>query len=233
MICAGTSSNGWLHSSLILRQPVEFSKTYLDSITSSSVSKSPSVRARRTGEDLWKCAVDAGAKRLRPIILTSVTTIAGLLPMAMGWFGTEEFLAPMAITIVWGLVFSTIGTLFVVPCGVMLFDLVKRAFQLLVPQEPTAGGEIHSFLDVAIMALLLSPLMSTFLAIPFAIVGIVFGAKARGAIRRGPQEAAQAASGRAVSAPAKLVWTIAAWAVIVPVASVLGTGLTTESESGS
>lgn len=154
-------------------------------------------KAQRTGDPLSKCAVGAGAKRLRPIILTSVTTIAGLLPMAMGWFGSEEFLAPMAITIVWGLVFSTIGTLFVVPCGVMLFDVLKRALLLLVPQERVEGGEILSFLDVAIMALLLSPLMSYLLAVPFAVVGIVFGAKARGAVRRGPEEVARAASRRA------------------------------------
>jgi len=133
-------------------------------------------KARRAGQPLIQAAIDAGAKRLRPIILTSVTTIAGLLPMAMGWFGAEEFLAPMAITILWGLVFSTIGTLFVVPCGVMLFDAVRRAFMLLVPRDATEEGEITSYLDVAILALLASALMSMFLAAIPAVVAIVFAA---------------------------------------------------------
>ncbi len=98
-------------------------------------------KARRAGRPLLQAAVEAGAKRLRPIILTSVTTIAGLLPMSLGWFGAEEFLKPMAITIMWGLVFSTLGTLLVVPCGVVLFDGVRRAFELLLPREAGANDE--------------------------------------------------------------------------------------------
>ncbi len=137
-------------------------------------------KARRAGQPLLQAAIDAGTKRLRPIILTSVTTIAGLLPMAMGWFGAEEFLKPMAITILWGLVFSTLGTLFVVPCGVMLFDTVRRTFMLLMPNGETEvakdAGEIPSYLDVAIMALLFSAAMSSFVGALPAVVGIFFAA---------------------------------------------------------
>jgi len=136
-------------------------------------------KARRAGQPLLEAAIDAGARRIRPIILTSVTTIAGLLPMAMGWFGAEEFLKPMAITILWGLVFSTIGTLFVVPCGVMFFDTVRRAFMLVIPRETREETETESYLDVAILALLLSVLMAKFTAalpvIP-AAVAVVFAA---------------------------------------------------------
>lgn len=145
-------------------------------------------KARRAGQPLLQAAIDGGGKRLRPIILTSVTTIAGLTPMAMGWFGAEEFLKPMAITILWGLVFSTLGTLLVVPCGVMLFDTVRRSFMLLVPQDAPEETEIPSYLDIAIMSLVVSGILRLiFGVIPVgilpAVVAIVFGAMASWRLR--------------------------------------------------
>ena len=59
--------------------------------------------------------VQAGCMRLRPIILTSLTTIAGLLPMAMGLGGMSLTWGPLANTIVWGLAVGTLLTLFLIP----------------------------------------------------------------------------------------------------------------------
>ena len=71
---------------------------------------------RRKGIETMEAVLEGAAVRLRPIILTSVTTIGGLTPMAIGLGGRSETWAPMASTIIFGLFFSTVGTLFVIPC---------------------------------------------------------------------------------------------------------------------
>jgi multidrug efflux pump subunit AcrB len=69
--------------------------------------------------------VEASATRLRPIILTSVTTIGGLLPTAVGIGGRSVVWGPMASTIIFGLLFSTLTALLLVPCLYGLFDDLK------------------------------------------------------------------------------------------------------------
>ncbi len=70
--------------------------------------------------------IDASRKRLRPILLTSITTILGLMPLALGIFGKERMLTPMAISIVWGLTFSSIFTLLLIPCLYAIIDDIKN-----------------------------------------------------------------------------------------------------------
>jgi multidrug efflux pump subunit AcrB len=81
--------------------------------------------ARRAGIDRWKSVVQAGITRLRPIILTTVTTIGGLLPTAIGIGGSSAVWRPLANTIAWGLLFSTILTLFIIPCVLSIVDDVR------------------------------------------------------------------------------------------------------------
>ncbi len=71
---------------------------------------------RRDGLEVDDAIVEAARLRLRPIFLTSVTTIAGLLPLAIGFGGRSELLGPMATAIAWGLTFSTVLILVIVPC---------------------------------------------------------------------------------------------------------------------
>lgn len=71
---------------------------------------------RRKGIETMEAILEGATVRLRPIILTSVTTIGGLTPMAIGLGGRSETWAPMASTIIFGLFFSTVGTLFIIPC---------------------------------------------------------------------------------------------------------------------
>ena len=70
---------------------------------------------RRDGYNRWRSIINAGRIRLRPIILTSVTTILGLMPMALGLGGKSDTWGPLAQTIVWGLGVATLLTLFVIP----------------------------------------------------------------------------------------------------------------------
>ena len=70
---------------------------------------------RERGYNRWYAILKGGSVRLRPIILTSVTTIIGLIPMAIGLGGKSPIWMPMANTIIFGLAFATVMTLFVMP----------------------------------------------------------------------------------------------------------------------
>ncbi len=72
-------------------------------------------RYRERGYNKWYAILKGGSLRLRPIILTSLTTIIGLIPMAVGLGGKSPIWMPMANTIIFGLAFATIMTLFVMP----------------------------------------------------------------------------------------------------------------------
>lgn len=79
-------------------------------------------KGREEGIERREAIVRAGALRLRPVILTSVTTIFGLLPLAFGLFGLSPFLTPVAVAIVWGLTFATLLTLLLVPSIYAIVD---------------------------------------------------------------------------------------------------------------
>ena len=70
--------------------------------------------------------VDATKHRLRPILLTSVTTVAGLLPMAYGIGGSDPFSAPMALAMGYGILFATPLTLILLPCLLLIQGDMKR-----------------------------------------------------------------------------------------------------------
>ena len=72
-------------------------------------------RARRNGMPMLEAVAQAGAQRLRPVILTTMTTVAALLPMAFGLLGSSKSYGPFAAAIAFGLLFAMFGTLFVIP----------------------------------------------------------------------------------------------------------------------
>ncbi|MGI9248650.1 MAG: efflux RND transporter permease subunit, partial [Woeseiaceae bacterium] len=77
------------------------------------------------GKDRYDAIMEAGVARLRPILMTSLTTALGLLPMAMGFGEGSEVRTPMAITVIGGLVVSTLLTLVVIPVVYSLMDRKK------------------------------------------------------------------------------------------------------------
>ena len=80
-------------------------------------------------EERLEAIIDAVVGRLRPIIVTALTTLGGVMPMAYGLGGYDSIVAPMSLAIGWGLAISTLVTLFLVPC---LYTVASdlRAFSL-------------------------------------------------------------------------------------------------------
>jgi len=79
-----------------------------------------SLRGSNSDASLREIVVDATKHRLRPILLTSVTTVAGLLPMAYGLGGSDPFSAPMALAMGYGILFATPLTLVLLPCLLLI-----------------------------------------------------------------------------------------------------------------
>jgi len=73
-------------------------------------------RRRREGQDIDQALIGAGGERLRPILMTTATTVLALFPMALGLGAGDELRAPLAITVIGGLTVATILTLIVIPC---------------------------------------------------------------------------------------------------------------------
>jgi len=77
---------------------------------------------RAQGKEQFDAIMEAGTARLRPILMTSLTTALGLLPMALGFGEGAEVRTPMAITVIGGLLVSTLLTLVVIPVVYSLLD---------------------------------------------------------------------------------------------------------------
>src|SRR5690606_857308 len=82
---------------------------------------------RAEGMEKTAAIMTAGRARLRPILMTTLTTVLGLLPMAIGFGEGAEVRTPMAITVIGGLLTSTILTLVVIPVVYSLLDRKKYA----------------------------------------------------------------------------------------------------------
>ncbi|MCI5730228.1 MAG: efflux RND transporter permease subunit [Eubacterium sp.] len=78
---------------------------------------------RRGGMEKREAIREAGMTRLRPILMTALTTVLGLLPMVVGGSMGTDMTRPMAIVTIGGLIYGTLLTLFVVPC---IYDLLNR-----------------------------------------------------------------------------------------------------------
>jgi len=88
---------------------------------------------RQRGYNKWRAILKGGGVRLRPIILTSVTTVSGLIPMAIGLGGKSPIWMPLASTIIFGLSAATFLTLFVMPA---LYAITTDLHTLIEHKQP-------------------------------------------------------------------------------------------------
>jgi hydrophobic/amphiphilic exporter-1 (mainly G- bacteria), HAE1 family len=77
---------------------------------------------RERGYELYEAIAISGRSRLRPVIMTSATTILGMLPLAMSKGSGSELWSPMGVSVIGGLIFSTIVTLVLVPVVYAIFS---------------------------------------------------------------------------------------------------------------
>ena len=83
-------------------------------------------RERQRGGSLLAAVQEAGAARFRPILLTSITTFAGLAPLLLERGAQADFLKPMAISLGFGVLFATVVTLVLVPAAYLALNDVQR-----------------------------------------------------------------------------------------------------------
>lgn len=79
-------------------------------------------RSRREGVARYDAIIEAGQRRIRPIVMTSLTTILALLPLTFGFGEGAALRAPMAWAVIGGLLTSTLLTLVVIPCVYLIVD---------------------------------------------------------------------------------------------------------------
>jgi HAE1 family hydrophobic/amphiphilic exporter-1 len=84
----------------------------------------------REGLSRREAIVEAGRRRIRPIVMTSLTTILALLPLTIGFGESVALRSPMALAVIGGLITSTLLTLAVIPCVYDIFDQVREKIKL-------------------------------------------------------------------------------------------------------
>jgi HAE1 family hydrophobic/amphiphilic exporter-1 len=100
---------------------------------------------RAEGMEIKEALIEAGATRLRPILMTTLTTILGFIPMAVMGGSGSEMRRPLAVSLIGGLAFGSLLTLFVIPTAYYIYDGIAHRISLLFlrvlhPGELPSGG---------------------------------------------------------------------------------------------
>jgi multidrug efflux pump subunit AcrB len=95
-------------------------------------------RRRRDGLSAYDAIYQAGARRFRPVLLTTLTTFGGLAPMIFETSRQAQFMIPMAISLGFGILFATGISLIIVPCLYVITDDIRRFLLLLRPSRKEA-----------------------------------------------------------------------------------------------
>jgi multidrug efflux pump subunit AcrB len=110
------------------------------------------VGAIREGKKRDEAIIDAGMKRARPIVMTTIAMAAGMMPSALAFGAGGEFRSPMALAVIGGLMFSTVLSLVFVPAmfmvmddvGVLFWRLGKRLIVSSAETEEAGRGSDHN-----------------------------------------------------------------------------------------
>ncbi|MQB21443.1 AcrB/AcrD/AcrF family protein [Agrobacterium tumefaciens] len=105
------------------------------------------IEMRRHGMERVQAMVEAGRKRARPIIMTSIAMSAGMLPSALGVGEGGSFRAPMAIAVIGGIIVSTVLSLIVVPAFFLIMDDLSRLLSHLFGRFIGKKEEEHPILS--------------------------------------------------------------------------------------
>jgi len=109
-------------------------------------------RARERGETLINAVLHAGQRRFRAIILTSITTFIGLVPIMTETSLQAKIVIPMAVSLAFGVLFATLVTLLLVPCLYVISSDINRGLTKILPwlfkkpsqqTPPTSTGEVE------------------------------------------------------------------------------------------
>jgi multidrug efflux pump subunit AcrB len=98
-------------------------------------------RARAGGAELKEAILAGTRERLRPVLLTTLTTIGGLTPLLFERSLQAQLVQPLAITLIFGLMFSMFLVLFFVPAVLGIGDDMKRRFRRRWPVDPGRAAE--------------------------------------------------------------------------------------------
>jgi multidrug efflux pump subunit AcrB len=121
------------------------------------------IMAQKKGVERDEAIIEAGLARLRPIMMTTIAMIAGMLPIAMSWGVGTETKSPMAVAVIGGLITSTLFTLVVVPSVYTIVDDLKTFvgrfihFRQFHEGDFEAAAEVHLVLPAETEALAVEP----------------------------------------------------------------------------
>jgi len=96
---------------------------------------------RERGADLLEATLEASRARFRPILMTALSTIVGILPIAAGVGAGGEARAPLGVAVVGGMLFSTALTVFVVPATYVVLERLRGAGREPTPHPATAASQ--------------------------------------------------------------------------------------------
>ncbi|MDO6526739.1 efflux RND transporter permease subunit [Motilimonas sp. 1_MG-2023] len=95
-------------------------------------------KTRDQGKPLHQVVLHSGCRRFRAILLTSLTTFIGLMPIMMETSMQAQMVIPMAVSLAYGVLFSTVVTLFLIPSLYLMIDDIQRVVQRIRGKKPAA-----------------------------------------------------------------------------------------------